>query len=438
MRHVREKISKFAKTDDTILIQGETGVGKELVADAIHASSRVSHGPFVKVNCAAIPETLLESELFGHRKGAFTDAYASRKGQFEEAQNGTILLDEIGLMSLFAQAKLLRVLQDKEFQPVGSPITVRTNARIIATTNVNLEKAVAKGRFRSDLYYRLNEIPIYIPSLRERKEDVPPLIDHFLNEFCAELGKVICGLSLETFENLINFDWPGNVRQLKSFIKYAATAETSRIIQLKNIPCSLKKKHDVDAFPQKGSSLFDGNSLKTSLMTIERRIILEALAHARGKKSKAARILKIDRRNLEYYLRKHNMGFPGKTQEIPFVAEKRQCKRVSVSLPICYCFKNGRGGRQAHRKSVTFTEDISNSGLRFSLFSPPFGEIDKKVLLSIQASGSHMDIEGRVRWVRKNNISRYCMGAEFIGIEASTKASILSLLAPPSHQSALS
>jgi transcriptional regulator with GAF, ATPase, and Fis domain len=171
----------------------------------------------VRVNCAALPDSLVESELFGHIKGAFTGAHISRKGLFETAQNGTILLDEIGAMSLLGQAKLLRVLQEKEFQPVGSSATIRTNARIIATTNTPLEEAVAEGSFRADLYHRLNVVPIHIPALKERKEDISILIHHFLKEFCAETNKDICGFTRKVFEDIINFDWPGNVRQLKNF-----------------------------------------------------------------------------------------------------------------------------------------------------------------------------------------------------------------------------
>lgn len=340
IRQICKTIGKFAKTDHTILIQGETGVGKERVAEAVHIHSKVSHGPFIKVNCAALPDSLIESELFGHIKGAFTDAHISRKGRFEKAQSGTILLDEIGTMSLFGQAKLLRVLEEKEFQPVGSSATIRTDARIIATTNIPLEKAVAKGDFRADLYHRLNMVPIHIPPLKESKEDIPLLVYYFLEKFSAETKKNIYGFSRQVFEDVINFDWPGNVRQLKNFVRYCIVNEDTRIVQPES--CSYDIAKEVADEPAKDRPvLFDNVSLKTSLRAIEGQIIRDVLSMVKGKKSQAARILKIDKRNLSYFLKKHNLwAFQKKPFATPFI-EKRSSERLGLSLPLSLHFSGG-------------------------------------------------------------------------------------------------
>ena len=410
IRGICRRIGKFAKTDHTVLIQGETGLGKELVAEAIHFHSKVSNGPFIKVNCAALPENLLESELFGHIKGAFTNAHISRKGRFEEAQNGTILLDEIGTMSLFGQAKLLRVLQEKEFQSVGSSATIRTNARIIATTNVPMEKAVAEGDFRADLYYRLNMVPIYISSLRERREDIPLLIYHFLKECCAETNRNIYGFSRQVFEDIMDFDWPGNVRQLKNFVRYCILNEDTNIVQPESRPYGIVK--ETAGKPcEKKTLLFDGVSLKTSLKFIEGQIIRDILLQVKGKKSQVARILKIDKRNLTYFLNKHNLGAPEKSQQIPFTsfAEKRISKRLGLSLPLLLHFSGGVNS--SYEKSIVFTEDVSNLGLRFNLLFPPPGH---QVRFSLMMSDSLENMKGKICWFRKKDFSGYTVGAEIV------------------------
>ncbi len=410
IRQVCQTIGKFAKTDHTLLIQGETGVGKGLVAEAIHIHSKVSHGPFIKVNCAALPDSLIESELFGHIKGAFTDAHISRNGRFEEAQRGTILLDEIGTMSLFGQAKLLRVLEEKEFQPVGSSTTIKCNARIIATTNVHLEKAVAKGDFRADLYHRLNRVPIHIPPLQEHREDIPLLVYHFLREFCAETNKDINGFSREVFEHIINSDWPGNVRQLRNFVGYCVVAEDTRIIQPESCSYDIAKQAAGELFEDK-PVLFDGVSLKTSLRAIEGQIIRNMLSLAKGNKSHVARILKIDKRNLSYFLKKHNLGLPGKSQEIPFtsLAEKRRSNRLSLSLPLSLHFN--RGANSHYEKLIIFTEDVSSFGLRFNLLFPP---PDRHVGFSFMMPDSLEKIKGKICWFRKKDFSGYTIGAKIV------------------------
>ena len=413
IRQVCQTIGKFAKTDYTALIQGETGVGKERVAEAVHNHSKVSHGPFIKVNCAALPDSLIESELFGHIKGAFTDAHISRKGRFEEAQGGTILLDEIGTMSLFGQAKLLRVLEDKKFQLVGSSTTIRTNARIIATTNIPLEKAVAEGDFRADLYHRLNMVPIYVPPLRKRRGDIPLLVYHFLREFCAETNKDIYGFSRELFEHIIDFDWPGNVRQLKNFARYCIMNEDTRIVQLESCSYGIAKEAAGELLEGKHQPvLFDGVSLKSSLRAIEGQIIRHVLSLVKGKKSQAARVLKIDNRNFSYFLKKHNLGCSEKSQEMPFTsfAEKRRSNRLSLSLPLFLHF-SGVCVNSPYEKSIIFTENVSSFGLRFNLLFPPPGQ---QVGFSFMMRDSLEKMEGNICWFRENDFSGYTIGAKIV------------------------
>ena len=412
IRQICQTIGKFAKTDHTFLVQGETGVGKERVADAIHIHSKVSHGPFIKVNCAALPDSLIESELFGHIKGAFTDAHISRNGRFEEAQGGTILLDEIGTMSLFGQAKLLRVLQDKEFQPVGSSTTIRTNARIIATTNIPLEKAIAEGDFRADLYHRLNMVPIHIPPLRERRGDIPLLVYHFLREFCAETSKDIYGFSREVFEHIIDSNWPGNIRQLKSFVRYCIVNEDARIVQPESCSYGIAKEAAGELSEVQKPVLFDGVSLKSSLRAIEGQIIREVLSLVEGKKSQAARVLKIDKRNLSYFLKKHNLGLSEKSQEIPVTsfAEKRKSNRIGLSLPISLHF-SGVCVNSPYEKSIIFTEDVSDFGLRFNVsFPPPCHQVG----FSFMMRDSIEKVEGNICWFRKKDFSGYTIGAKIV------------------------
>lgn len=235
MKEVFDLIKKISKVDSTVMLRGENGTGKELVARAIHFNSDRKNDSFVTVNCAAIPDGLVESELFGHEKGAFTDAVDRKIGKFQLANNGTLFLDEIGELKLEVQAKLLRALQDKTFTPVGSTRVQKTNARIITATNRNLEKFIEEGKFREDLYFRLNVMPIFIPPLRERKEDIPYLVHHFLNQYCDENNKQV-NFNRETLEKLIEFDWPGNIRQLQNVIQRLVILTPSGSVHSDDLP----------------------------------------------------------------------------------------------------------------------------------------------------------------------------------------------------------
>ncbi|RKY67111.1 MAG: hypothetical protein DRQ08_01075, partial [Candidatus Latescibacterota bacterium] len=234
MRKVLEMIEMVAPTKATVLIQGESGTGKELVADAIHRLSPRKNGPFVKVNCAAIPESLVESELFGHEKGAFTHAVKRSRGRFEMADGGTLLLDEIGEITPAVQAKLLRVLQDGTFQRVGGEGTLKVDVRVIATTNRDLWKAVQEGKFREDLYYRLQVVPIYIPPLRERKEDIPLLVQHFLKMYGEREGKEGLTVSEKAMDILMGYDWPGNIRELENAVERAVILAKGKVLKPEN------------------------------------------------------------------------------------------------------------------------------------------------------------------------------------------------------------
>jgi PAS domain S-box-containing protein len=295
IRKVCRLIGLVAQTDTTVLIQGESGTGKELVGEALHFHSRRSGRPLIKVNCAALTETLLESELFGHKKGAFTGAVQDRKGRFKLADSGTIILDEIDSLSLSGQAKLLRVLQEKEFELVGDSTTVRIDVRVVAITNANLTQAISEGRFREDLYYRLNAFPIHLPSLKERKEDIPLLAHHFLTSCTASLKKQITDIAPEVIALLMDYSWPGNVRELENTIEYAVILEKGPVLTTSSLPDKLRPK--TTRHP----------SLKERLELVERQMILEALKTSNGVKTRTAALLGIDRRNLSYFLQKHGI-----------------------------------------------------------------------------------------------------------------------------------
>jgi len=290
-----------AASNATVLIQGESGTGKELVGEAIHFHSLCSKGPFVKVNCAALSETLLESELFGHKKGAFTGAIRDRKGRFWLADGGTILLDEIGCMSLGGQAKLLRVLQDKEIEPVGASMPIKVDVRVVATTNLNLKKAIDQGGFREDLYYRLNVFPIQLLPLRERMEDVLPLARHFLKKYSQEVKKTVREISTAASSVLQAYDWPGNVRELENAIEYAVMLEKRETLQAFNLP---QRILDASA----GKTPCHSLNLKRRLQITENQTILKALECTNWVKNSAAKILGIDPRNLSYFLKKHGIS----------------------------------------------------------------------------------------------------------------------------------
>lgn len=312
-----EMLEKVAESSATVLVQGESGTGKELAARAIHQLSSRSNKNFVPVNCAAIPDELLESELFGHVKGAFTGAYANRPGRFEMADKGTLFLDEIGDMKANLQVKLLRVLQAKEFEPVGSPRSQKVDVRIIAATNTNLEELVAKRDFREDLYYRLSVIPITIPPLRDRREDIPLLINHFLGRFNRDKRRLVKGFSREALEILRNYDWPGNVRELENLVERMVTLKENGFITPDDLPDRyltskppLRPAAAVPAATPAAEELpADGICLNSAVEAFENRLILQALQRTGGNKKEAASLLNLKRTTLIEKLKKKNLQF---------------------------------------------------------------------------------------------------------------------------------
>jgi two-component system NtrC family response regulator len=278
------------------LLRGESGTGKELIAKAIHFASPRSRGPLVKVNCAALPETLLESELFGHEKGAFTGAVTSRQGRFELANGGTLFLDEIGDLPLHLQAKLLRVLQEREYEKVGSSHPVKVNVRILAASHRPLEALIKAGQLREDLYYRLNVVTILIPPLRERRSDLSLLIDHFLRRFAEKNGKTIRGLTHDARDILLRYDYPGNVRELENLIERAVVLTRDDVIGSGDLPLTVQ---DPEVEEEKGTNL------TVTVEAVERRMIREALARSEGVQTHAAELLGISERALRYKLIKY-------------------------------------------------------------------------------------------------------------------------------------
>jgi DNA-binding NtrC family response regulator len=299
MQEVIRTAELVAESKSTVLIMGETGTGKELVARAIHDRSAQRDMPLIKVNCAAIPETLLESELFGHVRGAFTGATASKKGKFALADGSSIFLDEIGMMSPALQAKLLRVLQEREFEPLGAERSQQVDVRVIAATNRNLRQMVADGRFLEDLYYRLAVIPIEIPPLRERREDIPALVEHFIRKHARRTGKRIDRLEDGVIDMLMAYDWPGNVRELENTIERAVVLATGPTIALRSIPTLGGTASALSGLP----SL----NLRQNLDWAERETVRRALEQAGGVKKEAAELMGISQRALSYYLAKHRL-----------------------------------------------------------------------------------------------------------------------------------
>jgi Nif-specific regulatory protein len=299
MRDVYEQIAQVAPSGATVLIRGESGTGKELVAHAIHYNSPRSSKPFVKVNCAALPESLIESELFGHEKGAFTGAIATRKGRFELADTGTIFLDEIGDLSPAMQVKLLRALQEREFERVGGTETIKVNVRLITATNVDLEQAVSDGRFRSDLYYRLNVFSIYLPPLRERKTDILLLADHFLEKYGRQNGKRIKRISTPAIDMLMTYHWPGNVRELENVVERATLVCEGNVIHGYHLPPTLQTAE--------GSGTVTKMSLDQAISAFEKDLIQDALKTTRGNRARAARLLDTTERILGYKVKKYEI-----------------------------------------------------------------------------------------------------------------------------------
>jgi len=291
-RQMYEQVAQVAQTNTTVLIRGESGTGKELIAHAIHYNSLRAKKPFIKVSCAALPDTLIESELFGYEKGAFTGAAARKKGRFEMAEGGTLFLDEIGDVNLGTQVKLLRVLQEREFERVGGTETVKVNVRLIAATNKDMEKAIAEGTFREDLYYRLNVFTIFVPPLRERKADLLLLADHFLDKFSREHNKVIKRISTPAIDMLTAYHWPGNVRELENAIERAVLVCDGAVIHGHHLPPSLQTADS--------SGTVTRVSLKDAVAAYERDLILDALKTTRGNRAKAARLLDTTERILNY------------------------------------------------------------------------------------------------------------------------------------------
>lgn len=307
-------LEKVAPTKTNILITGESGTGKELVAKAIHYNSPRKEKPFVTLNCGAIPETLIESELFGHVKGAFTDAIATKKGLFEVADEGTIFLDEISELPLLMQVKLLRVLQDKEFKRVGGTEDIRVDVRIISATNKDLELAVKEKRFREDLFYRLNVIQIKLPPLRERKEDIPLLVNHFLKKYSEELNKKITTITPEALQILLNYEYPGNVRELQNIIERAVALESHTELTTNHLHSYLSETPFLKKGPIDIEIPTEGIDLEKVVEDLERTLLLKALDKTKGIKKKAAELLHINFRSMRYRLEKYGLNHGGDSE----------------------------------------------------------------------------------------------------------------------------
>jgi two-component system response regulator HydG len=304
MKSLLETLAMVAPSDATVLLMGESGTGKEVVANAIHHNSPRAGQPFIKVSCAALPETLLESELFGHEKGAFTGAVSRREGRFQLAHRGTLFLDEVGEMSPAIQTKLLRVLQEKEFEPLGGVRTVKVDIRLITATNLELDKEITAGRFREDLYYRLNVVPIVLPPLRERKEDIPPLADHFLALYREKNKKSVKSISGKALDLLVRYDWPGNIRELENCIERAVIMTREEAIVPADFPPQIRM------LSMEGEREGFDIPYGISLDDMERALIVKTLAETGGNRTKTAEILGINRRTLQNKLRQYGLNNP--------------------------------------------------------------------------------------------------------------------------------
>ncbi len=299
MKEIFRLIDKVASSNATVLIQGETGTGKERVAEAIHRNSARRDAPFVRMNCASLPDNLLESELFGHEKGAFTGADQMRSGRFEMANDGTLFLDEVGNMSANTQAKVLRAIQNQEFERLGGSRTIKVDVRIIAATNINLETAIKEGRFREDLYYRLNVVTIVVPPLRERLEDIVPLAEHFLKRFARELRRKMTSFSAEAVKRIQEYRWPGNVRELENSVERAVLMCEGDAIRPVDLTL-LDREHTVNMTPQLAADLLN-------LEQLEKTALLEALKRSNWIQKEAAKLLGISSRVMNYKVHKHGI-----------------------------------------------------------------------------------------------------------------------------------
>ncbi len=303
MQKVVELIKAVSPTDSLVLIEGESGTGKELVARAIHENSRRKEAPFVVLNCGALAEGVLESELFGHERGSFSGAFTQRKGKFELAHRGTLFIDEIGELSLSAQTRLLRVLQEKEFERVGGNTSIKVDVRIIAATNKTLSKEVKEGKFREDLFFRLNVFKILLPPLRERKDDIPELSKYFLEKYCKEINKNITGFSPEAIKILKGYSWHGNIRELQNVIERAVVLCNGTIITPRELPEDLIQKGEVTNL----ANLYENETLDEAIERIEKSLIIKALKKANFSQTHTAEILGIKRTTLRYKLEKYGL-----------------------------------------------------------------------------------------------------------------------------------
>jgi Nif-specific regulatory protein len=299
LREVYEQVTQVARTNTTVLLRGESGTGKELIAHAIHYNSLRANKPFIKVSCAALPETLIESELFGYEKGAFTGAQGRKKGRFELAEGGTLFLDEIGDLNISTQIKLLRVLQEREFERLGGTETIKVNVRLITATNKDMERAITEGQFREDLYYRLNVFAIFMPPLRERKSDLLLLADHFLEKYAREHGKSIKRISTPAIDMLTSYHWPGNVRELENIIERAVLVCETNVLHGHHLPPTLQTAE--------GSGTVTRLSLEAAVEAYERDIIQDALKTTRGNRKKAAKLLDTTERIIGYKVKKYEI-----------------------------------------------------------------------------------------------------------------------------------
>lgn len=312
IRRVLEMVERVADSDSTVLVTGESGTGKELIAKAIHYNSPRANKPFIPINCGAIPAELLESELFGHVKGAFTGAIANRAGRFELASGGTIFLDEIGELSLSLQVKLLRILQERRFEPVGSAKTQVADVRVIAATNIDLEKAVAKGEFREDLFYRLNVIPIRIPALKQRRSDIPLLLHHFIHHFNSGKGRSLQGIAPDALDALMSYSWPGNIRELENLVERLAILKGSGMIEVSDLPEHYRAK--ATSFVPSSVDQIDipeaGMDFNSAVDAYENALILQALEKTGWNRNQAAVLLRLNRTTLVEKIKKKGLRPP--------------------------------------------------------------------------------------------------------------------------------
>lgn len=311
IRRVLDMVERVADSDSTVLVTGESGTGKELVAKAIHYNSPRASKPFVPINCGAIPGELLESELFGHVKGAFTGAIANRVGRFELASGGTLFLDEIGELSLNLQVKLLRVLQERRFEPVGSAKTLEAEVRVIAATNIDLAKAVTRGQFREDLFYRLNVIPIVIPSLKQRRSDIPLLLHHFVQHFNQTKSRSLAGFTPEALEMLYHYPWPGNIRELENLVERLAILKGSGMVDVIDLPEHYRQSRPATASVNESLEIPEsGMDFNSAVDAYENLLILQALEKTGWNRNQAAALLKLNRTTLVEKIKKKGLRPP--------------------------------------------------------------------------------------------------------------------------------